>query len=112
MSELSATNCGCGCENGGISNGNNSCLWIILLLCCCGGFGGGCINDTIIHLATSQMGFGGVGQSGMGSYHGYDSFRTFSHFRSIVQKSNRMDLPMRYQPYTKGKQHIVRWFMK
>ena len=42
MSELSATNCGCGCENGGISNGNNSCLWIILLLCCCGGFGGGC----------------------------------------------------------------------
>ena len=75
-------------------------------------FGGGCINDTIIHLATSQMGFGGVGQSGMGSYHGYDSFRTFSHFRSIVQKSNRMDLPIRYQPYTKGKQRFVRWFMK
>ena len=75
-------------------------------------FGGGCINDTIIHLATSQMGFGGVGQSGMGSYHGYDSFRTFSHFRSIVQKSNRMDLPIRYQPYTKGKQRLVRLFMK
>ena len=81
------------------------------VMSCCS-FGGGCINDTIIHLATSQMGFGGVGQSGMGSYHGYDSFRTFSHFRSIVQKSNRMDLPIRYQPYTKGKQRFVRWFMK
>ena len=51
-------------------------------------YGGGCINDTIIHLATSAMGFGGVGQSGMGSYHGYDSFQTFSHRKSIVKKAN------------------------
>ena len=49
-------------------------------------FGGGCINDTIIHLATSHMGFGGVGNSGMGSYHGRQSFDTFSHRKSIVQK--------------------------
>ncbi|MGX8852917.1 aldehyde dehydrogenase [Amedibacillus sp. YH-ame10] len=75
-------------------------------------FGGGCINDTIIHLATSHMGFGGVGQSGMGSYHGYDSFTTFSHMRSIVKKSTKFDLPIRYQPYTNIKETLVRWFMK
>ena len=59
------------------------------------GFGGGCINDTIIHLATSEMGFGGFGESGMGSYHGKDGFNTFSHIRSIVDKKNWLDLPMR-----------------
>ena len=75
-------------------------------------FGGGCINDTIIHLATSAMGFGGVGQSGMGSYHGYDSFTTFSHKKSIVRKANWIDLPFRYHPYTKTKDKIIRMFMK
>ena len=75
-------------------------------------FGGGCINDTIIHLATSNMGFGGVGQSGMGSYHGYESFRTFSHYRSIVHKATWIDLPFRYHPYTKTKEKIVRLFMR
>ena len=64
-------------------------------------YGGGCINDTIIHLATSEMGFGGVGESGMGSYHGKDGFETFSHTKSIVDKKTWMDLPMRYQPYKK-----------
>lgn len=58
--------------------------------------GGGCVNDTVVHLATSHMPFGGVGQSGMGGYHGDDSFHTFSHRRSILQKSNLMDLPFRY----------------
>lgn len=62
-------------------------------------FGGGCVNDTIIHLATSAMGFGGVGESGMGAYHGKQGFETFSHFKSIVDKKTWMDLPMRYQPY-------------
>jgi len=75
-------------------------------------FGGGCINDTIIHLATSHMGFGGVGQSGMGSYHGKLSFDTFSHKKSIVKKANWIDLPMRYHPYTKGKEKLVRMFLK
>ena len=70
-------------------------------------FGGGCINDTIIHLATSQMGFGGVGNSGMGSYHGKKSFETFSHEKSIVKKYTWMDLPMRYQPYTGWKEKLV-----
>ena len=63
-------------------------------------FGGGCINDTIIHLATYQMGFGGVGESGMGAYHGKAGFEAFSHRKSIVDKKCWLDLPMRYQPYT------------
>ena len=63
-------------------------------------FGGGCINDTIIHLATSEMGFGGVGESGMGAYHGKAGFDAFTHKKSIVDKKTWLDLPMRYQPYT------------
>lgn len=62
-------------------------------------YGGGCINDVIIHLATEYMGFGGVGESGMGSYHGKDGFDAFSHYKSIVDKKTWIDLPMRYQPY-------------
>ena len=62
-------------------------------------FGGGCINDVVIHLATSNMGFGGVGKSGMGSYHGEAGFRAFSHEKSMVDKKTWLDLPMRYQPY-------------
>lgn len=62
-------------------------------------YGGGCINDTIIHLATSEMGFGGVGESGMGAYHGKEGFYAFSHTKSIVEKKTWIDLPMRYQPY-------------
>lgn len=75
-------------------------------------YGGGCINDTIIHLATTQMGFGGVGNSGMGSYHGKKSFETFSHEKSIVDKATWFDLPVRYQPYTKFKEKMIRFFMK
>ena len=62
-------------------------------------YGGGCINDVVIHLATSEMAFGGVGESGMGGYHGKDGFDAFSHYKSIVDKKTWMDLPMRYQPY-------------
>ena len=69
-------------------------------------YGGGCINDTIIHLATSELGFGGVGESGMGSYHGETGFKSFSHMKSIVNKKTWIDLPMRYQPYKRG------WFSK
>ena len=65
-------------------------------------YGGGCINDVIIHLATSEMGFGGVGESGMGSYHGKEGFDAFSHTKSIVDKKTWMDLPMRYQSYNRG----------
>jgi aldehyde dehydrogenase (NAD+) len=65
-------------------------------------YGGGCVNDTVIHLATSEMGFGGVGESGMGAYHGQAGFDAFSHTKSIVDKKTWMDLPMRYQPYRRG----------
>ena len=65
-------------------------------------YGGGCINDVVIHLATSEMGFGGVGESGMGSYHGKAGFEAFSHTKSIVDKKTWLDLPMRYQPYNRG----------
>lgn len=68
---------------------------------CCR-YGGGCVNDCIIHLATSEMAFGGVGESGMGGYHGKDGFDAFSHTKSIVDKKTWMDLPMRYQPYDRG----------
>ena len=63
-------------------------------------FGGGCVNDVVIHLATSEMAFGGVGESGMGGYHGKRGFEAFSHTKSIVDKKTWIDLPMRYQPYT------------
>ena len=75
-------------------------------------FGGGCINDTIVHLATSHMPFGGVGASGMGCYHGKQSFETFTHARSILKKANWLDLPMRYHPYSEGKLRMIRKFMK
>ena len=66
-------------------------------------FGGGCINDTIMHLASSYSPFGGVGESGMGGYHGKASFDTFSHHKSILNKSTKFDMPLRYPPY---KEHI------
>lgn len=75
-------------------------------------FGGGCVNDTLIHLATSGMGFGGVGESGMGAYHGRRGFETFSHIKSIVDKKTFLDLPMRYQPYRKWKDTLIRIFVK
>lgn len=62
-------------------------------------FGGGCINDTILHLATPNMPFGGIGNSGMGSYHGKSSFETFSHKKSILHKGFFADLRFRYPPY-------------
>ncbi len=75
-------------------------------------YGGGCINDTVIHLATSELGFGGVGESGMGTYHGKRGFDAFSHKKSIVWKKTWLDLPMRYQPYTKKHEKTVRKFLK
>ncbi len=75
-------------------------------------FGGGCINDTIIHLATPYMGFGGVGASGMGAYHGKVGFDTFSHCKSIVHKKTWLDLPMRYQPYTPQALRLIKRFLR
>lgn len=75
-------------------------------------FGGGCVNDTIIHLASNLLPFGGVGESGMGSYHGESGFRAFSHEKSIVDKATWFDLPVRYQPYNKIKDRMIRMFMR
>ncbi len=74
-------------------------------------FGGGCINDTVVHLATSYMPFGGVGDSGMGGYHGKASFDTFSHQKSILKKSTLFDIPLRYPPY-KDKLKLLKRIMR
>ena len=75
-------------------------------------FGGGCVNDVVIHLATAEMGFGGVGESGMGSYHGKAGFDAFSHTKSIVDKKTWMDLPMRYQPYRPVFSRLLHIFLR
>lgn len=62
-------------------------------------FGGGCINDTVVHFSNKRLPFGGVGHSGMGAYHGQLSFDIFSHHKAVVKKANWLDLPMRYAPY-------------
>lgn len=74
-------------------------------------FGGGCINDTIVHLASSYMPFGGVGESGMGGYHGDASFTTFSHEKSVLQKSGFLDVPLRYPPF-KNHLRLVKKILK
>ena len=75
-------------------------------------YGGGCINDVVVHLATSEMGFGGVGESGMGSYHGKAGFEAFSHYKSVMDKKTWLDLPMRYQPYNKLYEKLLHMFLK
>lgn len=75
-------------------------------------YGGGCVNDTIIHLATSEMPFGGVGMSGMGNYHGKRGFETFTHEKATVDKANWMDMPIRYQKYTPLKEKLLRLFLR
>lgn len=74
-------------------------------------FGGGCVNDTIVHLATAKMGFGGVGNSGMGSYHGKKSFETFTHEKSILKKYCWIDVPMRYHPSNELYKKAIRLFL-
>lgn len=75
-------------------------------------FGGGCVNDVIIHLASSRMPFGGLGASGMGHYHGRYSFDCFSHTAGMVDKATWLDLPMRYAPYRKVWMKAIRFFLK
>lgn len=65
-------------------------------------FGGGCINDTLVHFANQKLPFGGIGNSGMGAYHGRWGFETFSHQKAIVKKANWLDIPIRYAPYPKS----------
>ena len=74
-------------------------------------FGGGCVNDTVVHLSNSAMPFGGVGASGMGGYHGRWSFETFTHAKSVLKKSNRLDIRLRYPPY-EGKLGLLRKLLR
>lgn len=74
-------------------------------------FGGGCVNDTIIHVASSHLPFGGIGSSGMGSYHGKASFDTFTHTKSIVKKSSKLDLKLVFPPY-KNRVNLIKKIMK
>lgn len=64
-------------------------------------FGGGAINDTVVHIANDRLPFGGVGNSGMGKYHGESTFKTFSHFKPYISKPFWIDLPLRYPPFKK-----------
>lgn len=75
-------------------------------------FGGGCVNDTIIHLAVHGLPFGGIGDSGMGAYHGKAGFDTFTHHKSVLTKGNWLDLPFRYHPYNSLKSRILRLFLR
>jgi len=71
-------------------------------------FGGGCMNDVMVHLSNPHLPFGGVGNSGMGSYHGINSFLTFSHQKSVLFRSKYLDWSFRYAPYTKNKIKILK----
>ena len=71
-------------------------------------FGGGCVNDTVMHLASVHLPFGGVGDSGMGAYHGKAGFDVFSHRKSILKKSARVDIPLRYPPYGKAAYSLMK----
>ncbi|WP_026705555.1 aldehyde dehydrogenase [Flavobacterium soli] len=74
-------------------------------------FGGGCVNDTVVHFSNKRLPFGGVGNSGIGAYHGKLSFDTFSHQKAIVKKANWLDIPFRYAPY-KGKLKMIKKILK
>ncbi|KAI3345677.1 aldehyde dehydrogenase [Clostridium botulinum] len=74
--------------------------------------GGACVNDVITHLVNPNLPFGGVGSSGIGSYHGYNSFLTFSHEKSVLKKSDKLDVTLLFPPYNKRKLNIIKKFMK
>lgn len=74
-------------------------------------FGGGCVNDTIMHLTSDELGFGGVGNSGMGNYHGINSLKTFSHEKSIFVKG-KMEINLKYPPITDKKLNFINHLTK
>ena len=74
-------------------------------------YGGGCVNDCIMHLTNDELPFGGVGRSGMGSYHGKKSFETFTHYKSVLVKGKR-ELNIKYPPYSAKKTKLVNIIFK
>ena len=75
-------------------------------------FGGGAVNEAVMHLSNHHLPFGGVGNSGIGNYHGEAGFRTFSHYKSILEKPTWIEFPLKYYPHTKGKLKWIKRFMK
>jgi aldehyde dehydrogenase (NAD+) len=74
-------------------------------------FGGGAVNEALMHIANSRLPFGGVGNSGIGSYHGEAGFRTFSHYKSILEKGNWLETKLKYSPYSENKLKWIKRFM-
>lgn len=74
--------------------------------------GGACVNDALLHLTVPGLPFGGVGESGMGAYHGRTSFETFSHRKSVLRRGYRPDMPLRYPPFTERKRAWLRRLLK
>ena len=75
-------------------------------------FGGGAINETLMHISNENLPFGGVGQSGLGSYHGEAGFKAFTHYKSVMDKPTWLDPSIRYSPHTKWRLKLMRWFLK
>lgn len=75
-------------------------------------FGGGCINDVLMHLANPSIPFGGIGTSGWGAYHGKFSFDTFTHAKGVIKSSTRIDIPLRYPPFSKTKKKFLKMFFR
>jgi len=75
-------------------------------------FGGGCINEAVMHLSNSNLPFGGVGHSGMGNYHGKYGFDSFSHFKSVLQQQTLFEFPLRYSPFTKKGIWLIKQLLK
>ena len=74
-------------------------------------YGGGCLNDTVVHLTSPRLPFGGVGNSGMGACHGEAGFQTFTHWKSVLERSVLLDLPFRYPPYD-GRLSLLKKLMR
>lgn len=75
-------------------------------------FGGGCVNNLLVHLCNPNLPFGGIGPSGMGAYHGEGSFNTFSHFKSVLKSGFKLDIPIRYPPYKVSRLNLVKRLMR
>ena len=75
-------------------------------------FGGGAINETVMHISNSNLPFGGVGQSGIGNYHGEAGFKAFTHYKSVMDKPTWLDPSIRYYPHTPFRLKLMRWFLK
>lgn len=75
-------------------------------------FGGGMINNAIVHFANPHLPFGGVGESGYGTYHGEEGFKTFSHQKAVMKTGSWFDVKKKYPPYTSGSMRLIRWFMR